>query len=219
MHMKGIGRVDERKGTLESRLTVAQAAAVLGVHPSIVRSRIEAGIIEAERVSTNYGEVYLVEPRSLGVLPTPSGLSMMSHDLQSDEYAASPAGQESRVLSLLERLCEPLREALNASTGRLEAVSRELGAEQVRRRELEDRVERLGEQLMVSEQQLEATQEQLLLLVQQRRVIQGPDEERSLQNLQLRARWAEERAAQLEHEFALSRRRFWARPFSRHRSP
>ena len=47
------------------RLTIAEAAALVGAHKNTVRNRIKAGIYKAEKVVTKRGPTYLIERQSL----------------------------------------------------------------------------------------------------------------------------------------------------------
>ena len=47
------------------RITIREAATLLGVHPNTVRSRIKDGSIEAEKVVTERGPTWMIDPDSL----------------------------------------------------------------------------------------------------------------------------------------------------------
>src|SRR5215218_2886968 len=50
-------------------VTIAEAAALLGVHRNTVRNRIKAGRYKAHKVVTPQGETYVIERDSLGMTP------------------------------------------------------------------------------------------------------------------------------------------------------
>jgi excisionase family DNA binding protein len=54
------------------RITVREAATLLGVHPNTVRSRIKDGSIEAEKVITVRGPTWMIDPDSLTANTTTS---------------------------------------------------------------------------------------------------------------------------------------------------
>ena len=49
----------------EKRVTIAEAATLLGVHPDTVRSRIKAGVYDAEKVVTERGPRWMIDRDSL----------------------------------------------------------------------------------------------------------------------------------------------------------
>jgi hypothetical protein len=55
------------------RLTIREAATLLNLHPNTVRSRIKDGTYEAEKVVTERGPTWLIDPDSLTTNTPPSG--------------------------------------------------------------------------------------------------------------------------------------------------
>ena len=49
----------------KERVTIREAAAILGVHPNTVRSRVKAGTYQAEKVVTERGETWMIDRDSL----------------------------------------------------------------------------------------------------------------------------------------------------------
>ncbi len=47
------------------RVTIAEAAALLGVHPNTVRNRVKAGIYDAQKVVTENGQTWMVDRNSI----------------------------------------------------------------------------------------------------------------------------------------------------------
>ena len=52
-------------GGAVERVTIAEAAALLGCHPNTVRSRVKAGLYRAEKVHTENGPTWMIERASL----------------------------------------------------------------------------------------------------------------------------------------------------------
>jgi hypothetical protein len=55
------------------RVTIAQAASLLGVHPNTVRNRVKAGAYDAEKVVTENGQTWMIARNSLLNNPLPKG--------------------------------------------------------------------------------------------------------------------------------------------------
>ncbi len=55
------------------RLTIREAATLLDVHPNTVRNRIKDGTIQAEKVVTERGPTWMIDPDSLANNTPPSG--------------------------------------------------------------------------------------------------------------------------------------------------
>jgi hypothetical protein len=114
------------------RVTIAQAAALLGVHPNTVRNRVKDGTYKAEKVVTGRGPTWMIERNSL-VTNTPPSTS------QQAPLQRKP-GAELQATELVQELLRPFVEDL----GR---VREELGAERVRREQAEREREELRRQL------------------------------------------------------------------------
>jgi len=54
-------RVNSDGGATE-RITITEAAALLGVHPNTVRNRVKAGAYDAEKVLTENGFTWMIDP-------------------------------------------------------------------------------------------------------------------------------------------------------------
>jgi hypothetical protein len=107
---------------LQDRVTIKQAAALLGVHPNTVRKRVKEGVYAAEKVSTEHGFTWMVHRNNL--LNTPPTKDLQPSPLQpTGNLAATPE-------AFMQGLLRPFVEDL----GR---VREELGAERVRREQAE----------------------------------------------------------------------------------
>ena len=98
------------------RLTIAEAAALLGVHKNTVRNRIKNGSYRAEMVQTERGPTYLIERESLLTNLTTNTLSSASQELVSLQAM------------------EFVQELLRPFVSELGEVQEELGAERARRK-------------------------------------------------------------------------------------
>jgi excisionase family DNA binding protein len=116
------------------RLTIAEAATLLGVHKNTVRSRIKNGSYRAEMVQTERGPTYLIERESLLTNLSTNTLSSASQELVSTQ-----------AMEFVQELLRPfvselgeIREELGAERARREMAEttlREGMAEEQRRRE------------------------------------------------------------------------------------
>src|SRR5215208_5604124 len=97
------------------RLTIAEAAALLGAHKNTVRNRIKNGSYRAELLQTERGPTYLIERESLLTNLTTNTLSSASQEL------VSPQAMEF------------VQELLRPFVSELGEIREELGAERVRR--------------------------------------------------------------------------------------
>ena len=111
------------------RLTIAEAAALLGVHKNTVRNRIKNGSYRAEMVQTERGPTYLIERESLLTNLTANTLSSASQEL------VSPQAMEF------------VQELLRPFVSELGEVREELGAERARRQIAEERAAALEAEL------------------------------------------------------------------------
>src|SRR5918997_5102451 len=73
-HAHSVGRDGDR-------LTIAEAATLLGVHKNTVRNRIKNGSYQAEMIQTERGPTYLIERESLLTNLSTSTLSSASQQL------------------------------------------------------------------------------------------------------------------------------------------
>jgi hypothetical protein len=110
------------------RVTIAQAATLLGVHPNTVRNRVKAGVYDAEKVVTENGQTWMISRNSLLNNPLPKGP-------QQTPSQRKPSA-ELQATELVQELLRPFVEGL----GR---VREELGAERVRREQAEREREEL----------------------------------------------------------------------------
>jgi excisionase family DNA binding protein len=125
-------------GSLTERLTISQAAALLGVHKNTVRNRIKDGTYEAETIVTERGPTYYIKRESiLDNLPT-NTLSSASQEL------VSPQAMEF------------VQELLRPFVSELGQVREQLGAERVRREMAEERAATSEERAAALEAELEA---------------------------------------------------------------
>ena len=111
------------------RLTIAEAATLLGVHKNTVRNRIKNGTYKAEKVITERGQIYLIERQSLLTNLTTNILSSGSQQL------VNPAPMEF------------VQELLRPFVSELGEVREELGAERARRQMAEERAATLEAEL------------------------------------------------------------------------
>jgi len=120
------------------RLTIAEAAALLGVHKNTVRNRIKNGSYRAEMVQTERGPTYLIERESLLTNLSTNTLSNASQELVSTQ-----------AMEFVQELLRPfvselgeIREELGAERAHREMAEttlREGMAEERRRREEAER--------------------------------------------------------------------------------
>jgi hypothetical protein len=131
------------------RVTITQAATLLGVHPNTVRGRVKAGVYDAEKVTTEHGLTWMIDHDSLVNNPLPKDSQ------QPPSQVVNP--QDVTPLEVVQDLLRPFVEDL----GR---VREELGAERVLREqaererdELAARLEALTEKRDASETASEGT--------------------------------------------------------------
>jgi excisionase family DNA binding protein len=110
-------------------LTIAEAAALLGVHKNTVRNRIKNGSYRAEIVQTERGPTYLIERESLLTNLSTNTLSRASQEL---------VGHQAM---------EFVQELLRPFVSELGEIREELGAERVRRQMAEERTAALEVEL------------------------------------------------------------------------
>jgi excisionase family DNA binding protein len=116
-------------GKGRDRLTIAEAATLLGVHKNTVRNRIKNGSYRAEMVQTERGPTYLIERESLLTNLTTNTLSSASQELVSQSAM------------------EFVQELLRPFVSELGQVREELGAERARRQMAEERAAALEAEL------------------------------------------------------------------------
>ena len=111
------------------RLTIAEAAALLGIHKNTVRNRIKNGPYRAELVQTERGPTYLIERDSLLTSLTTNTISSTSQELVSQQAM------------------EFVQELLRPFVSELGEVKEELGAERIRRETAEKQAASLEAEL------------------------------------------------------------------------
>lgn len=111
--------VDSNSGSLQGKLTIAQAAELLGVHKNTVRNRIKDGTYQAEKVLTERGETYYIAREQL----------LEAHGNSLNTNALSSASQQGSLPTSV----EVVRELLRPFIEELGMVREELGAERARR--------------------------------------------------------------------------------------
>jgi excisionase family DNA binding protein len=116
-------------GRGRDRLTIAEAATLLGVHKNTVRNRIKNGSYRAEMAQTERGPTYLIERESLLTNLTTNTLSSASQELVSQSAM------------------EFVQELLRPFVSELGQVREELGAERARRQMAEERAAALEAEL------------------------------------------------------------------------
>src|SRR5215218_2056470 len=115
------------------RLTIAEAATLLGVHKNTVRNRIKNGSYRAELLQTERGPTYLIERDSLLANLATNTLSSTSRELVAPQTM------------------EFVQELLRPFVSQLGEVREQLGAERVRREMAEERAASLEAELEASE--------------------------------------------------------------------
>jgi excisionase family DNA binding protein len=111
------------------RLTIAEAATLLGVHKNTVRNRIKDGTYKAEKVITKRGQTYLIERESLLTNLTTNTLSRDSQQLVNQA-----------PMELVQELLRPF-------VSELGDVREQLGAERARRYQAETERDELRREL------------------------------------------------------------------------
>jgi hypothetical protein len=114
------------------RVTITEAATLLGVHPNTVRGRVKAGEYDAEKVTTEHGLTWMIDRNSLINPP-------LTEDSQQDPSQVVNL-ETATPMELVQDLLRPFVEDL----GR---VREELGAERVRREQAEQERDELRRQL------------------------------------------------------------------------
>src|SRR4028118_885193 len=107
------------EGSAQERLTIAEAARLLGVHKNTVRNRIKDGTYSAEKVLTERGETYFLDRKHL----------LQVHGNFSSDNTLTSASQEGSLptgVGIVRELLRPFIEELGT-------VREELGAERARR--------------------------------------------------------------------------------------
>lgn len=113
------------------RLTIAQAAEVLGVHPNTVRNHIKSGKIRADKVITNRGPTYLIPEGELTKIGAPAagavviaapagGVDGSSHELTGRRHL-----EEMELL--IKQIVEPVTGQLAEVTSQLRAADQKIG--------------------------------------------------------------------------------------------
>ena len=136
----GEGRDTNNIGRGGDRLTIAEAAALLGVHKNTVRNRIKNGSYRAEIVQTERGPTYLIERESLLTNLSTNTLSRASQEL---------GGQQAM---------EFVQELLRPFVSELGEIREELGAERARRQMAEQRAAALEAELEALREPRESSQ-------------------------------------------------------------
>ncbi len=128
---EGHTKVNEDVGG-KGRVTITEAATLLGVHPNTVRGRVKAGLYDAEKVATEHGLTWMIDPDSLVNEALPRDSQRTPSQVVNPD-AVTP-------MELVQDLLRPFVEDLGRAR-------EELGAERVRREQAERRVEELEREL------------------------------------------------------------------------
>ena len=138
----GENRTDAHSvGSVSDRLTIAQAATLLGVHKNTVRNRIKDGTYEAETVITERGPTYFIKRESILDNLTTNTLSRGSQEI------VSPQAMEF------------VQELLRPFVTELGQVREQLGAERARREIAEEKAAALEAELEAIKEGREAAPE------------------------------------------------------------
>ena len=129
MRRVGEGQDTNNLGRGGDRFTIAEAAALLGVHKNTVRNRIKDGYYRAEMVKTERGPTYLIERESL--------LTNLS---------ANTLSRAQQVLGGHQAM-EFVQELLRPFVSELGETREELGAERIRRQMAEEQIAALEAEL------------------------------------------------------------------------
>ncbi len=136
------------EGPIET-LTIAETAALLGVHRNTVRNRVKAGRYKAYKVVTPQGETYAVERASLDLPPhtAPDNPSHVQGRHNQDHHAQANVlegtGQPDHQLAVVQRLLAPFVHELSRTNAELGRVQERLDATERERDHLRAEVERL----------------------------------------------------------------------------
>src|ERR671920_934202 len=140
MRRVGEGRDTNNIGRGGDRLTIAEAAALLGVHKNTAHNRIKNGSYRTEIVKTERGPTYLIERESLLTNLRANTLSRASQEL---------VGHQAM---------EFVQELLRPFVSELGEIREELGAERVRRQMAEQRAAALEAELEALREPRESSQ-------------------------------------------------------------
>jgi excisionase family DNA binding protein len=140
MRCVGEGRDTDNIGRGGDRLTIAEAADLLGVHKNTVRNRIKNGSYRAEIVQTERGPTYLIERESL--------LTNLS---------ANTLSRAPQVLGGHQAM-EFVQELLRPFVSELGETREELGAERIRRQMAEEQIAALEAELEALREARESSQ-------------------------------------------------------------
>lgn len=124
-------KVNKDVGASEG-ITITEAAALLSVHPNTVRNRVRAGVYDADKVLTENGFTWMIDPTSLVNPPLPNASQQPASQLVNPETATST---------------EIIRDLLTPFVEDLGRVREELGAERVRREQAERERDELRREL------------------------------------------------------------------------
>ncbi len=135
-------------GAIET-VTIAEAAALLGVHRNTVRNRIKAGRYKAHKLITAQGETYAIERESLGLVPH-NGVANDSHaQVRHSSVNGSQPGalvdgtQQAQQVAVVQRLLAPFVEDLAKTHTELGRVQERLAVAEQERDELRAELDRL----------------------------------------------------------------------------
>jgi excisionase family DNA binding protein len=140
MRSVGESRDTNNIGRGGDRLTIVEAADLLGVHKNTVRNRIKNGSYRAEIVQTERGPTYLIERESL--------LTNLS---------ANTLSRAPQVLGGHQAM-EFVQELLRPFVSELGEIREELGAERIRRQIAEEQIAALEAELEVLREARESPQ-------------------------------------------------------------
>ncbi len=113
----GEGQDANNAGRESERVTISEAATLLGLHPNTVRNRVRAGIYRAEKVLTERGSTWMIDRDSL-TTNTPTNDSQQLVSQRSMDFA------QELIRPFVNELGE-VREQLGAERARREQAERE----------------------------------------------------------------------------------------------
>ena len=109
---------------LQGRVTIREAATLLGVHPNTVRKRVKDGVYEAEKVSTEHGFTWMINRNTLLNTPPTRDTQILPQQSAGNPETTPEAFVQGMLRPFIEDLGK-LREQLGAERVLREQAERE----------------------------------------------------------------------------------------------